>query len=252
MANGDAAAAAGMDVVNGNTQDIRLAYDEENKGRDYLANHITTGGHLLTNMSGVLPVAKGGTGATTPAAARAALQIAANLIPTTGSNVQADIDFLNGKIDAKPNDGSTWHGSVDTDGSARFRYARNNPVASSYVALYVDGNGIFGPSPSAERFKQDIAPREYTLDDIRRIVVVVYRLRAAVADLGDGAPFEVGIIAEQLEAAGFPEFIVRNQIGEILTIDYARLVVVAIQGVQQLADRYDALAERVAALEEAR
>jgi hypothetical protein len=36
MANGDAAAAAGMDVVPG-TAKVRLGYDEINKTRDYVA-----------------------------------------------------------------------------------------------------------------------------------------------------------------------------------------------------------------------
>jgi hypothetical protein len=36
MANGDAAAAAGMDVVPG-TAKVRLGYDEINKSRDYVA-----------------------------------------------------------------------------------------------------------------------------------------------------------------------------------------------------------------------
>ncbi len=37
MANGDAAAAAGMDIVAG-TAPRRLGYDEINKSRDYIAN----------------------------------------------------------------------------------------------------------------------------------------------------------------------------------------------------------------------
>lgn len=37
MTNGDAAAAAGMDVVDGFTDDYRMGYDEINKTRDYIA-----------------------------------------------------------------------------------------------------------------------------------------------------------------------------------------------------------------------
>src|SRR5690606_23793059 len=64
MANGDAAAAAGMDVLTGN-EDRRLGYDEINKTRDYIADRT----------SEVTPIAKGGTGATTAAAARINLGI---------------------------------------------------------------------------------------------------------------------------------------------------------------------------------
>lgn len=62
MANGDAAAAIGMDVVPG-TDDIRDSYDEINKSRDYVANHITDGAHRADQItSGIFPVARGGTG----------------------------------------------------------------------------------------------------------------------------------------------------------------------------------------------
>lgn len=44
MANGDAAAAAGMEVVPG-TADARNGYDEINKSRDYIANHMIAGTH---------------------------------------------------------------------------------------------------------------------------------------------------------------------------------------------------------------
>ncbi|WP_053205838.1 hypothetical protein [Jiangella muralis] len=66
MANGDLAASVGMDTVAG-SDDIRLAYDEENKGRDYLAAHRLTGTHSAGQItSGTLPVARGGTGRSAP------------------------------------------------------------------------------------------------------------------------------------------------------------------------------------------
>lgn len=62
MANGDLAASVGMDTVAG-SDDIRLAYDEENKGRDYLAAHRLTGTHSADQItSGALKVVRGGTG----------------------------------------------------------------------------------------------------------------------------------------------------------------------------------------------
>lgn len=62
MANGDKAAAVGMDTVAG-TEDIRLSYDEINKSRDYLADHQTDGSHRAEQITtGVFPPARGGTG----------------------------------------------------------------------------------------------------------------------------------------------------------------------------------------------
>lgn len=56
MANGDKAAAAGMDVVAGSA-DLRQSFEEHNKTRDYLADHITDGTHDATAIAtGVLEV----------------------------------------------------------------------------------------------------------------------------------------------------------------------------------------------------
>jgi hypothetical protein len=50
MANGDAAIAAGMDVVLG-TDDRRQGYDEDNKTRDYITTHavrnLGAGSHVI-------------------------------------------------------------------------------------------------------------------------------------------------------------------------------------------------------------
>lgn len=46
MANGDAAAAAGMDIVPG-TAPVRNGYDEINKSRDYVANYARRTGPLI-------------------------------------------------------------------------------------------------------------------------------------------------------------------------------------------------------------
>jgi len=46
MANGDNAAAAGMDIVPGTAQ-VRLGYDEINKTRDYVAAYATRTGPLI-------------------------------------------------------------------------------------------------------------------------------------------------------------------------------------------------------------
>lgn len=46
MANGDNAAAAGMDIVPGTAQ-VRLGYDEINKSRDYVAAYASRSGPLI-------------------------------------------------------------------------------------------------------------------------------------------------------------------------------------------------------------
>ena len=98
MANGDAAAALGFDLVL-STDDVREGYSEINKSRDYLANHITSGSHTAAQITSgvfatdrlpVVPISKGGTNATT------APQALTNL----GAAPAADIATLQAQLDA--------------------------------------------------------------------------------------------------------------------------------------------------------
>jgi len=119
---------------------------------------------------------------------------------------------------------------------------------SSGVAAVFGADGTLGISTSARRFKQDITPKTYTLDDIKKIQVITYRLISDVEALGDGAAVQSGVIAEQLLDAGFPEFVLWDG-DQVLTVDYARMVTVALSGIQQVYDAYDALEARVSKLE---
>lgn len=105
MANGDAAAAIGFDIV-ASTDDVREGYSEINKSRDYLAEHITSGQHSAAQITSgifaagrlpVISVAKGGTGATNAADARTNLGAA----PATDiTALQALIDDLTARVEA--------------------------------------------------------------------------------------------------------------------------------------------------------
>jgi len=122
------------------------------------------------------------------------------------------------------------------------------PVNQSYVAMYRNGDGRVGISPSARKFKKDITPRVYTLDDLNRIRVVSYRLRSWVFGDGD-APLDVGVIAEELIDADLSEFVVFDDAGKPLSVHYERLALVAIGALQELAHGVDLLAQRLDALE---
>ena len=95
MANGDAAAAVGFDIVLA-TDDVREGYSEINKSRDYLANHITSG-VFATDRLPIVPITKGGTNANNAADARTNLGAA----PATAiTDLQAQIDALEARIEA--------------------------------------------------------------------------------------------------------------------------------------------------------
>lgn len=263
MANGDAAAAAGMDVVAG-TADRRMGYDEINKTRDYIAQRTST----------VQPIEKGGTAATDAAGARTNLSVyskaqvdaltwdAGDIVSGTitrpvnvpgGNGVFAAVTvgtaagggglFIGGT-------GRGFNGVGDMScqiatlyGTVYAPTARATTVSSGYVAAYLNSDGRLASTPSATRFKQDIVPKAYTLADAARIgsLVVNYRLIEAVEEDPETARVETGILAEALVEAGFPEFVVFTDDGQCFTIDYARMVTAAFGALTDVARRLEAL-----------
>lgn len=118
-----------------------------------------------------------------------------------------------------------------------------SPVTSGYATMYRNGDGRVGISPSARRFKKDIRPHTYSVEDLESIRVVDYRLKADIYGSAD-APIDVGVIAEELIDAGLSEFVVFDGEGDPLSVHYERLALVAIGAVQELSQRVKALEAR--------
>lgn len=291
MAIGDDAAAAGMPVLNPAVAKVADGATEINLTRDIIAQRT----------SAILAIAKGGTGATSAAAARTNLSLYSKSevdskldtkAPMTHNHSASQITSGTLSVDRIPNvpwskitgEPSTYAPSAHThisldSGSARFGwnaagseflsnrqvgitnnlvvgavvsnvYARNNPVSTNYVSLYVNSDGRYGATPSAARFKQDITPHAYSREQLRAIQLVTYRLKDAVAADPD-APYEVGVIAEQLIEVGLSDFVLFDDEGNTLSVAYERLALVAIGAMQEMLDDLESLANRVSALEAA-
>lgn len=253
MANGDTAAAAGMDVVPA-AADARLGYDEINKTRDYV---VTKG------MPAVVTVARGGTGATTAAAARTALgfptmtaSAIADTLMTRGSggrtNVGTPVDPTNAATKGYVDGAIGGKASLGADVSFGHIYSpagRASPVVTSYVSAYFNSDGRLGIDPSAAKFKQDIAPHQWTLEQLLAIELISYRLIAAVDELGDDAPTLYGVTCEQLLEAGLAEFVVFDSSGAPLTVAYDKLSLVTLGAAQVLARQVADLSSRLGQIE---
>lgn len=138
---------------------------------------------------------------------------------------------------------------VASSGTLVSSYARNNTASRSPVAAVIDMDGSILAQASAERFKRDI--HDYPGGDWRAIRPVLYRLRRAYEAVGDEALYEVGVIAEELEQAGFPELVGYDEQGDVFTVHYDRLAVVAINGLQEQDAAVSELADRVGRIERA-
>jgi hypothetical protein len=257
MATGDAALLDGMDIIDSTITDANTLGDEENKTRDYIAGRArkehTHARADITDLPaiagansaepGEIPIYNDGGQLT-------------SFPPTLGAHV-ATKAYVDGKTPpAQLTDGGTFlradgknlgtTGDLFASGTAIL--SGTVPVTTNYVALYLNGDGRVGKTPSARRFKKDIRDHGYSIEDLLSIRVRDYRLRAALYGSAD-APVEVGVIAEELVDAGLSEFVYFDEDGEPASVHYERLALVAIGALQDLAVRFDDLAGRVDALE---
>ncbi|MFD6091322.1 hypothetical protein ACFWGN_04280 [Oerskovia sp. NPDC060338] len=253
MANGDAAAAAGMDVVPG-TADRRTGYDEINKTRDYIADVKTTWRPPANRIDG----------------------LRASAVPsgTDGtSTVQADLDYLSQN---KPNKTEVWtrdqtysRSQIDAGFDARdtaignvaasvggkanayggpdnVRHAEG-PTGGSYTrqagsnrfAVWMDDGLLFGRSTSSERYKDDIRPWDIDPAAVLAIEPVGFHRHIDPEGVRDH-----GAIAEQLDALGLSELVYYDDQGRPDGIRDHLVVWALLAVVRTLADRITHLEDK--------
>jgi hypothetical protein len=215
---------------------------------------VTDGGSITIEGTGALHVGSGALDsagsitAATDITAGGTVQ-GADVVSTGGASVAG---ALSAESAAVAGDISAANLRLGNLGTLYSSYAYNNPVTVSYLAAYINGpDGRLGATPSAARFKQDVTPKTYTAAEAARLsaLVVNYRLIAAVKEYGAAAPVEVGVVAESLISAGFPEFVAFDENGNTLSVHYERLSLVVMAAFAEVYNATTTQAAQIADLQ---
>lgn len=112
---------------------------------------------------------------------------------------------------------------------------------ANFRTVTVGDLGEYGVSSSSARYKQDIVDADVPDELFRSIAPRRFRYRSQVDVEGAAAPFDVGFIAEELDAAGITEPVFYDAEGRPEGINYDRLTPFLWAVVRRLVDRVDTL-----------
>lgn len=259
VANGDAAAAVGWDVV-GATADRRMGYDEINKTRDYAAPLATATGN--GTGSGANKIAKFGAsgnlaGSDPTAGAHFATkqwvegladtaatgnklvqrnssgQIAvAN--PTAGGHA-ATKSYVDGMVTDMTVNTLQVNGAAGVDGNFQasaavdFPAVYGNALSGSWRNLYIRSTGELGWVSSSRTVKKNI--KQWTPDRQAILAMELVQFQYKVAIDPDGA-LQHGLIAEQLHELGLEWLVDYGESGTPEGVRYDRISLALLSVVQ--------------------
>ncbi|AXQ61081.1 minor tail protein [Streptomyces phage Hank144] len=129
----------------------------------------------------------------------------------------------------------------------------NNAASGSgtWYAVWVEGDGTFCRNTSSIKFKENVRDYDIDAEDVLNLRPVVYDRKDTVNEDGsvkEGRKDEVGLIAEEVEAAGLG-WLVNYLDGEVDGLRYDLLGVALLPVVQRQASQIADLEARLSALE---
>lgn len=125
----------------------------------------------------------------------------------------------------------------------QFRVRTNDTTALASNTV-LDGD-ILKKSTSSLRYKVNVEDADFNLDQLAGLRPVRFQDRAEHAEQGDGSRQYVGLIAEEVDALGFQEFVFYDAEGRPDGVQYDRLTVALLDIVKDLAARVAALEEGI-------
>ena len=135
------------------------------------------------------------------------------------------------------------YAGTGTPGSGSFHTVLLNMAGGS--AVYQTGTGELVSTTSSIRFKENVEPLESTLDKVIEMKPVRFKYKEQFStDTSDN----LGFIAEEMNNL-FPEVVVKNQNGQIQSIQYPKLTSVLTKALQEAVEKINILEQRVSLLE---
>lgn len=218
----------GADYLVRRLDDLQAQLREWGAARSLAASQIGNGGTLKVDgtlqITGDLEVPDGALSSS--GAMTAGTTISAGSTITAGTDVHA-LDDLIADDDLTVGGDATIGGDIALSGDLYSPHGRATPVVSGYVSAWFNSDGRLGATASATRFKQDITPADMgpTIEALRQVQLYRFRYRAAVEEMGDDAPVELGSLAEHFIDIGLGEYVYCDEDGEVLGINYERLTI---------------------------
>lgn len=256
MANGDAAAAAGLEVFPA-TQDARLGYDNDNIRGDELADHIVNGGHPWAKITGKPILVQSFTGQDIRlrydgralwyvdglefALAKQDETYSRAVIDAAFANTNGTIAAVDAALGSKANAFEDVNATRYTRGPDGTAYGRT-VAGSGFAAVWMDNTLQFGRNTSARKYKEHIEPYPIDPAAVLALQPVSYHRKS-----NDTDEREFGLIADDVEQL-LPEVCTYHD-GEIDGIRYDLLGVALLAVVQDQARQLDQLRARLDKLE---
>jgi hypothetical protein len=125
----------------------------------------------------------------------------------------------------------------------------DNNITTTRRAMWMSSGGVFGYASSSRKTKQDIVDANLNVESILSIEPKVFRYIDAVESLGEDAPLELGMIAEDLHDAGLTPLVDYGKDGSVQGIHYSMYVTALQAVVRHQATQISELAARLDALE---
>jgi hypothetical protein len=211
---------------------------------------------LTSNVTGVLPVANGGTGGTLPVAnggTGSTTLAGAGIATLSGTQTFTGDKTFNSIIAASYN--FTANSSVyfdagttikmDISGTNRFNMTAS--VAQFNMSdVQKVGGGTFN-TISDRRHKQDITVYEKGLTELKQLSLVNYRYTSEFMKAAAPSKQFVGLIAQDVQNTGFSDSVVTDDKG-YLALDTSQLTYALINAVKELSSKVEVLEAEIAAL----